>query len=159
MTPVQEALRLIESRPDLADFVGPRPDSLIAAAEEAVGNSFPPSYRLFLSRLGAGSFAAEEFAGLIDDNFTDSSWPNAIWFNLNSREELAQPARYFVFYNYGDGTEAALDFERRDADGECVVVLTHAGAFEEIVEDEAASFGEFFLKTLREGLEIEQERG
>lgn len=150
MTPeMQEAFTLVRENPDRADFVGSRDESLVRAAEALVGAPFPASYREFLLELGMGAFGTHEFAGVINDNFK-ALWPDAVGLYLQDvRDGL--PPRYFPFYSWGDGTVSALDLERRDANDESPVVTCHDGLFKSMaIEDEASSFGAFFLARLRE---------
>jgi hypothetical protein len=69
---VQRRLTEIERRCEVA---GPRTDAAIAAAEDQLGISFPPSYRAFLRRHGALGIPADlavvhDFCGLATDNPT-----------------------------------------------------------------------------------------
>jgi len=76
---------------DMVDFAGPRDPSLVAAAENALGVSFPPTYRRFVTELGAGGVDAHEFYGVIDENFNDSSIPDGIWLTLDDRQRFGLP--------------------------------------------------------------------
>lgn len=42
-------------------FAGPREASLVAAAEVALGVALPPTYRRFVTELGAGNAGSREF--------------------------------------------------------------------------------------------------
>jgi hypothetical protein len=57
--------RAMDSLPQItnAEFLGPKDESLVASAERALEFTFPPTYRLFLKRLGAGSIRGCEFYG------------------------------------------------------------------------------------------------
>jgi antitoxin YobK len=149
---IAEALKLIESNRELADFVGPRDEELVREAEMRIGTSFPPSYRTFLLKLGMGSFGAEEFAGVVDERF-QALWPDAVGLYLKAVEE-GLPSRYFPFYSWGDGTLSALDLERRDEYGESPVVSCHDGRFTAApVEDEDVSFATFLFERVRDELD------
>jgi hypothetical protein len=50
-------------------FAGSKADDLIQKAEKALGLYLPPTYRRFVSALGAGDIAGQEFYGVIDDDF------------------------------------------------------------------------------------------
>jgi hypothetical protein len=82
------AVALIESRPEKAFFAGPRPESLIEAAEKCLGVIFPPTYRQFLLLFGAGSFGSEEFYGVINDDFETGPIPDGIWCTLDERKQI-----------------------------------------------------------------------
>jgi hypothetical protein len=143
----------MEERPEQVSSAGACPEDLIVRAEQRIGHRFPPSYRYFLAELGTVSFGGEEIYGLIPQNFEAFGVPNALWLYTKNLSELAQPPRYFEFYNYGDGTTVALDFDRRDAAGECALAETHAGAWNEHADDVAGNFGTFLLALVREDLE------
>src|SRR5687767_13664650 len=97
------AFELISSNKAKADFVSARPDTLIEAAEQRLGLRFPPTYREFLRKLGAGNFGASEFYGIIDENFNHSSVPNGIWYTLTERDEVELPKNLIVIGDTGDG--------------------------------------------------------
>jgi antitoxin YobK len=69
MHELAEAFELIESRRSRCRFVGERGERLVSLAEETLGVSFPPSYRSFVRRFGAGNIAAEEIYGVVSDDF------------------------------------------------------------------------------------------
>ena len=152
---VDEALRLVADRPDRSFFAGERPPALLAAAERALGLSFPPSYRAFLRRLGAGNVGASELYGVIDDNFTDSAVPDGIWMTLRGREAWGLPRSMVVVYGDGFGGYFVLDTAKTDEDGECPVLVWQPGRSERSEELEfiAPDFGSFFLETARRALE------
>jgi antitoxin YobK len=58
-----EARELIERHDDLADFMGERPEELVARAEEALGVRFPPTYRAFVRDLGRATSPARSSTG------------------------------------------------------------------------------------------------
>lgn len=148
---IEDALTLVLRHTDLANFVGRRDEALVKAAEAAIGATFPASYRTFLLELGMGDFEGEEFAGILDGRF-QALWPDSVGLYLRDLR-AGLPRRYFPFYSWGDGTVTALDFERRDSDGENPVVTCHDGLFASApIEEEAPNFGVFFLSRLREGL-------
>lgn len=88
---LERFLSLVEEYEDEADFVGPRDDGLVGAAEAALGLSFSPIYRRLVAELGAGDIAGQEFYGVITEEFVNSSVPNGIWLTLKARSEWALP--------------------------------------------------------------------
>ena len=145
MTEYVRAAALIGEHEDIADFAGPRPPALIERAEQAVGVTFPPTYRRFLLEYGAGNFGGTEIYGVIDDDFHDSSVPDAIWHNLTSRRE-----GLFTFYAVGEGTDFCLDTTSTGADGEMAVVAVDASG--EAKQQLAPDFGSAFLMLVQEEL-------
>ncbi|TMF89808.1 MAG: SMI1/KNR4 family protein [Chloroflexi bacterium] len=61
MKDMDAALQLVARNDRQADFVGKRSTEMVADAESALGVRFPPTYRKFLTELGAGDIAGEEF--------------------------------------------------------------------------------------------------
>ncbi len=145
MAEYERAVALLRENEDEVDSAGPRPSELIEVAERAVGIRFPPTYRRFLSDYGALSLGGTEIYGVIDDDFEDSSIPDAIWHNLTSRRE-----GLFSFYAVGEGTEFCLDTTRTAADGEMPVVAVDPSG--EGREEVAPDFGSAFLMLVEEEL-------
>ncbi len=115
------ALALIEKAKD-GYFHGPATENLICRAEAALGQSFPPTYRKFLSRLGCGSIWGDEFYGLLDDNFEHSTVPNGIWLTLDERRSSGLPDSLIVIGATGDGGNYAIDVSQVNSEGENPVV-------------------------------------
>lgn len=142
----QQAIQLLKEAGD-GDFVGPRPETLLAKAEAALGLTFPLSYRRFLLEMGCGDINGLEVFGLIDDQFENSAIPNGIWLTLNERKESGLHPAYILISDGGDGTLYALDTRQRSNDGEApVVLLSVDGQHSERVAD---SFGDYFLEALQ----------
>ncbi len=133
--------------------MGPRKESLVAAAEAALGITFPPTYRRFVRELGAGAIAGEEFYGVVGGDFVNSAAPDVVWVTLNARVEYGLAHAHVYIYNLGDGTGAYLDTARIDISGECPVVAKHSvPRVDEPVEHMASDFGAFFYTTIKRAL-------
>lgn len=129
------------------DFDGEKAEDLVVLAENALGVSFPPSYRSFLRDYGCGGFDGFEVYGLIDENFVDSSVPNGIWLTLNERGGIGLEKKFVIVGSGGDGTYLALDTGSCDSNGEAPVVrLSVEGEKFEIV---APSFGRYLLSAVQ----------
>jgi hypothetical protein len=152
MEDYEKAVALVE-REGGGEFVGPRPAELIAAAEQALGFRFPPSYRRFLLDYGAGSVGATEIYGVIDEDFEDSGIPDGVWYNLELRRE-GQTETLHAFYSVGDGTLFCLDASRVAEDGEMPVVAVGSG--DEEMEEIAPDFGRAFLMLVEEELDVRE---
>jgi hypothetical protein len=138
-----DALGIIESTLGRARFAGARAENLVTAAEERLGLKFPPTYREFLLRLGAGNFGTREFYGVIDDDFEDSAIPDGICYTLNERND-GLPLELIVIGATGDGGLYCLDTGQA---GEApVVTYEPPGSAHERVADD---FGAFFLEEVR----------
>jgi hypothetical protein len=129
------------------DFVGPRSEALVAAAERVLGLRFPPSYRLFLSDLGCGDFNGVEIYGIISDEFMSSSAPNAIWLTLQSRQEINLSDGYIIIGDVGDGNRYAIDTRQVSDSGENPVVLLSLKGHP--YEVGAPSFGAYLLSVAK----------
>jgi len=150
---IREALDVVRASPDLADFVGPRDESLIAAAEETLGLRFPPSYRTFVAELGAGSFGGEELYGVISDDA--SGIPEAVWMTLEARRDWGLPSSMIVVYFDGGIDYFVLDTAAVDARGEAPVRVVTPGLSDftgelPVVESD---FGALFAELVSEQLQ------
>jgi hypothetical protein len=150
MPALDEALQLIGDA-DLADFVGERPDALVTAAEDALGLRFPPAYRQFVSRLGAGSFGSFEVYGVISEPF-DGPVPDAVWATLGERAEPSNlPPSMIVIGVDGMGGTYVLDISKG---AQPPVEVWNGGR--SVADDEleiiAPSFGEFLLEAVEDEL-------
>jgi hypothetical protein len=132
------------------DFDGPKPNSLVAEAETALGLSFPPSYRQFLLELGCGNIGGLEVYGLINDNFHSSTVPNGVWLTLNERRAIHLNPALVIVGEAGDGTYYALDTSRLDDSGEAPVV--HLSVDGTQSEEIASSFGDYLLEAVRRAI-------
>ena len=154
MIDLDEALELISSRAGDAHFIGARHGSLIDTAEAALGLSFPPTYRRFLSEKGCGDVAGAEFYGVVDENFVDSSIPDAIWLTLQQRDGDSLPKSLILISDTGDGGYYAIDTSRRNGKGESPVIVWFPGLSggERGVQEVAEDFGEFMLGRVRDAV-------
>ncbi len=143
----ERAVALMSEHGDMQDFVGPRPQQLVDAAENRLGLHFPPSYRRFLVEHGAGSFGSSEIYGVIDENFDQSSVPNGVWYTLSERKEWSLPLAMVVIFNDGNGDLFCLDCAATRPDGEAPVVRYQPGVAAGVQRPEliARDFGSFVL--------------
>lgn len=144
------ATELVSNYLDIADFVGPRPQSLIVAAEKILGVTFPQSYRRFLQDYGAGSFGSAEVYGVLHENFEESGVPDGIWLTLQLREEGDFPATLVVIYSVGDGELFCLDTGLSSDNEAPVVTFTPGGSLDQRRELIAEDFGLFFLDLVQQ---------
>jgi hypothetical protein len=150
MPEFEAAMAIVSEHPGVADFVGPRDSYLIAKAEQTLGVIFPPTYQVFLGRLGAGHFGSFEVLGVITDEFRNSGIPDAIWLTLRAREEWPLPRHFVVVYFDGGTDYFVLDSSRVRADGEYPIVAWHPGQAINLAPQEVADdFGSFFLRYIR----------
>lgn len=150
---MEDGLELVRKNPAKAMFVGKRALTTVAKAENALGVIFPPTYRRFLTELGAGDIGGEEFYGITRTEFTDASVPNGVWLTLEERK-TGLPEPLVVVYATGDGTWFAIDTSARDDTGEAPIVAWTPGLSkpDEPLEKVSPDFGEFFFTRIRDAL-------
>lgn len=149
MKEAEQAFELIENQKSKR-FSGIKPDSLILKAQQALGITFPPTYRAFLSRYGCGHVAGEEFYGVVDDDFENSSVPDAVWLTLDERKS-GTPNSLVIVASTGDGGYYAIDLDKKNNEEESPVVewwpgIPNAEGNRRVV---AADFGTFLLQQVR----------
>lgn len=149
----EKAVSLIDEHPQLSHFVGTRSETLVEAAENRLGLTFPTSFRRFLLELGAGSFGASEVYGVIDADFESSSVPNGVWCTLEMRK-FDLPPDLFVVNHLGEGSYSCLDCRNDTEEGPIVTYHPGFPVPRDRREIIANSFGRFFLDIVREELEF-----
>lgn len=152
---LHQAFGLIEQHQELASFEGAKSEALVKQAEEALGLQFPPTYREFLGRYGCGDIAGQEFFGLIDGEFLESSVPNAIWLTFDERRSGALPDAAVVVCDFGDGSYGVIDCSLKNREGESPIVVWWPGVDAELgtCERVAEDFGSFLLERIVLALE------
>jgi hypothetical protein len=151
MSELEQAFRLIESTSG-AKFHGQKVDELISRAELALGMTFPPTYRRFLGSFGCGHIRGREVYGIIDDDFENSSAPDAIWLTLEERRSSHLPKTAIVIGSTGDGGYYVIDRSQLSTEGESPVIewwpgLRSANRSRRTVADD---FGSFLLQQVQE---------
>jgi antitoxin YobK len=148
MRDLETGFQLVRANAHAARFAGPRDKPLIEAAERALGVRFPPSYRSFLSALGAGSIRGREFYGVIDADWSAPGPPDAIGTTLAERAGSRLPAELVIVGASGDGGWYVLDCAAPEAGGEAPVLIWAHAAGGRIADD----FGEFFAMLVEEAV-------
>lgn len=153
----ETAVKTMKQHPGLMFFAGPRAESLVEAAERALGLRFSATYRRFLLEFGAGSFGAAELYGVIDEQFDRSGVPDAVWCTLTEREEAQLPENLVVIQSSGDGGLVCLEIGPSAAD-RAPVVAVHPGysPAEQPRAILADDFGAHLLRLVREQVELSQ---
>lgn len=146
----EQAQRLMAIYPILQDFEGPKSEDLLLAAERAIGEKFPFTYRRFLRQYGAGAFGSSEIYGVIHQNFENSSIPDSIWYTLQLRQKQLIPLQLIVIYDLGDGELFCLDLDAMKGGEAPVVTFTPGGPLNQQRELIAEDFGQFFLDLIQQ---------
>jgi hypothetical protein len=152
MKDLDKALSLIAEHADEASFAGKRSELVVRSAEKALGFKLPPTYRRFLAELGAGSFGAAEFYGVIDIDFEKSSVPDAVWATLRARERNDLPADLVVV---GREDDIITCLQIRPGADEGPLLEINAGEDPERVGTHtcAEDFGAYLLSRVEEEIE------
>jgi antitoxin YobK len=143
----EKAVELIETNPDLDDFIGPRSEHLVVKAEEALQLKYPPLYRQFVRKYGCGGFGPSEIYGVLDDNLMKATVPNGVWLTLKPRRKGYLPPHLILISFLDDGEYAALDTRYSYEPDQCPVIICAPGIYElsnnpEVLADD---FGRYFL--------------
>jgi hypothetical protein len=106
-------------------IVGPVPEAAITAAEEALGCTFPPSYRTFLRTFGG--IALPTHLGVVHDFVGVGDGADVVGRTLRAREER-KLAEHLVVVGLGAESQEwfCLDVSREDAKGEYPVLMYDA---------------------------------
>lgn len=152
MQDLTEGFAIIDANPEQGFFAGRRDLALIAAAESALGGTFPPTYRAFLERFGAGNFGAFEVYGVIGPDFEKGPVPDGVWLTLKQRRAGTLPQNLLIVGDTGDGGYYCLELEK----GQETPVIIYWPGFparqQQHAETVAEDFGEFFLGQIRQQL-------
>lgn len=156
MDDLERFLDLVDEYEDESHFAGPRDEGLVAASESVLGLSFPPTYRRFVTELGAGDIAAQEFYGVVTGDFVNSAVPNGIWLTLIARREWGLPESMVVVGFDGGVDYYVIDTAKAVDAHEPPVEIWRPGVSTagDRLEQAASDFGEFALRLATEGLGV-----
>jgi hypothetical protein len=149
MADYERAVTLMAEHAAKSRFVGPRPHSLVEAAEKALSAVFPPTYRRFVLEYGAGNFGTVEILGVTKDNFQSGSVPNGIWYTLLLRKEFGLPVNLVVVQELDDEGLACIDLSTRSSDGEAPVVLYYPASHQTSLTRLSEDFGSYLLEQVQ----------
>jgi|SRR5690606_2376577 SMI1 / KNR4 family. len=150
---LMKAFELLESDElyDSLFFSGEKSLDIVEKAEKTLGLRFPKDYRDFVLGLGAGSVGSSEIYGVINDDFINSSVPDAVWSTLKARE-AGLPKNLIKIGSHELGSPC---IKVTDDMNQSVVIAYYVGFPEEAQTYEvlAESFGDYFLGKIREEIE------
>ncbi|HEY4058453.1 MAG TPA: SMI1/KNR4 family protein [Kofleriaceae bacterium] len=126
---VERDRRRLSEHDNPCKIAGPVPESEIAAAETALGVTFPPSYRTFL--LTFGGIAIPHHLGIVHDFVgvkpASQDVPSVVDKTLTARAERKLNENLIVVGMGADSKEwFCLDVSRAAANGECPVLMYDA---------------------------------
>lgn len=162
MSSYEKAKKIIYENEDLIDSIPNISYELIEKAEKYLDIKFPNTFKQYLKDFGALTFGATEIYGVIDEDFINSSVPDAIWYTMKERKDFNLPKQFIGIYSLGEGTVFFLDTSKMK-NNECPVVSMHTPNFleDEFTEDvltmEYDNFGDFLLEAIEDELEFQEE--
>jgi len=153
MEDLKKAFEIINKNAEEGRFSGPKAEELILMAERVLSLKFPPTYKEFLRRFGAGSIFGVEIYGITRAEFINASIPNGIWLTLREREDIQLPNNLIIIYDYDDGVYFAIDTSIITAEQENPVVAWAQDLPDNQIKIIAPDFGKFLLKIILEANE------
>ena len=159
----EKVKKIIYENEDLSDYIENINYELIEKGEKYLDIKFPNTFKQYLKDFGSLTFGATEIYGVIDEDFINSSIPDAIWLTMKKRKELNLPKQFIEIYEVGEGTEFFLDTSKMK-NNECSVVSMYVPNFledkftENLLTMEYDNFGDFLLDIIEDELEFQEER-
>jgi antitoxin YobK len=146
-----DRLAEVIAKSERANFGHGVPEQVIADAERHLGVAFPPSYRWWLEKYGAGYIGGYELQGLVPEMIANREPDLPLIGDLVYLADLrakrpGHPMHLLEILSYEGDEVYLLDTARRGPDGECPVVCRHAGSDE--LQDVAADFAGFLEREL-----------
>lgn len=161
MSNYKKAKEIILEKEDLSDYIKNVSYELIEKAEKYLDIKFPNTYKRYLKDFGTLTFGATEIYGIINEDFINSSVPDAIWLTMKKRGDFNLPEQFIQIYSVGEGTEFFLDTSKMK-NNECPVVSMYVPNFledkfsEGLLTIEYNNFGDFLLDIIEEELEFQE---
>jgi hypothetical protein len=119
----------------------PIPDLELWAVEKELGIALPESYRAFIRRFGSGRVRDYDLFGVPRNHL----WGDIVLMNALAAPTL--PPAYVIFSQDYRGWDYCFDTSRRDAEGECPVVVFRTAVRATV----ARNFVEFLLTAILGG--------
>src|SRR3982751_5737114 len=119
---VERVRRRLSEHESACEIAGPVPEAEISAAEEALGVTFPPSYRTFLRTFGG--IAIPQHLGIVHDFMGVAAGDDVVQKTLAARVER-KLAEHLVVVGMGAQCQEwfCLDVSRENDAGEYPVVM------------------------------------
>ena len=99
MTTLKDIEDFVATNQEICDAGRPVTDELIEKAERYLDVRFPDDYRAFLKRWGTLSIGPLEFYGICNEDFVNTSVPDAIWYTQRKRQQLGLPKELVILYD------------------------------------------------------------
>ena len=82
MSNYEKVKKIIYENEDLSDYIENINYELIEKGEKYLDIKFPNTFKQYLKDFGSLTFGATEIYGVIDEDFINSSIPDAIWLTM-----------------------------------------------------------------------------
>lgn len=147
MNSFEIAMEIIRKNHERCLFSGKKDHSLIEKAENFLDIKFPREYTQFLIEFGSCCVESTEIYGIFDDNFTNSSAPDAIWSTYSLRNEAKLIKNMVVIESIGDGDFILLNCE--DGKNKNYLIRYSPGSAQPYCEKLYESFGDYLLSVAK----------
>ncbi|WP_102922442.1 SMI1/KNR4 family protein [Streptomyces noursei] len=154
---VVEFIGLVRAHEDIAHHADDCTPEMIREAEEALGLTFPPSYRRFVEELGTCDIGGTEFLGVYRTELgVDRLWGSS-YETIDARNQWGMPHALIAVEYDGMGGTIVLDSSQPSVDGEYPVLVWEAGAEARgPMESLAPDFGSYALDVGRRAVQAAQ---
>lgn len=134
-------------------YAGGASNEAIADYEKALGVNFPLSYKQFLKKYGALSFAGDTYYGITKSGISATSVPNVAYATNSARADGDANESMIVVKASGYGLIYSIDVSTLGATGEPVIVETQL-SFKRTKEKNVIyqSFEDFFVASIRQAI-------
>ncbi|WP_296185847.1 SMI1/KNR4 family protein [Pseudomonas sp. UBA1879] len=131
-------------------FAGGASDQMIADFEGVLGVKFPPSYKLFLKKIGALSFGGDTYYGITKSGLTAKAVPSVLFATRDARAVGDADSTMIVVKASGYGPIFSIDTSQLSPSGESPIVQTELSFKRDGVKTVLYdSFEAFFCDTVR----------
>ncbi|ELP95921.1 MULTISPECIES: SMI1/KNR4 family protein [Pseudomonas] len=135
-------------------FAGSASDSLILEFEKEMGIKFPYSYKLFLKKFGALSFAGDTYYGATKSGLAATSIPSVFFATMKARSQGDADSKMVVIQSSGYGPIYSIDTSINSGPNENPIIETELSFKREpnkkiIFEN----YELFLLSTIRKAIE------
>jgi len=134
-------------------YAGGASDALIAEFEKELSVGFPNSYKQFLKKFGALSFAGETYYGITKSGLTATAIPSVLFATKTARSLGDADSSMIVIKVSGYGPIYSIDTSKVGETGEPVVVETEL-SFKRDGQKSVIfkSFEDFFCESIRRSI-------
>jgi len=135
-------------------YAGEAREEIIEAFEKKLNLKFPPSYKAFLKRFGALSFAGDTYYGITKDGLDSKSVPCVAFATQKARFQNDADDNMVVIKASGYGPIYSIDTSIVDSNGESPIIETEL-SFKRDKEKitVSPSFEEFFTQSIQDAIE------